>query len=58
MSKIVVVGLGPGDISSLTLGAIEKISSGNKVFLRTEKHPTVKYLDEKKIVYISYDYFY
>lgn len=58
MSKIVVVGLGPGDISSLTLGAIEKISSGNKVFLRTEKHPTVKYLDEKKIVYSSYDYVY
>ncbi|WIV13043.1 nucleoside triphosphate pyrophosphohydrolase [Proteiniborus sp. MB09-C3] len=58
MGKIVVVGLGPGDISSLTLGAIEKICNGNKVFLRTEKHPTIKYLDEKGIDYSSYDYVY
>lgn len=58
MGKIVVVGLGPGDIGSLTLGAIEKISNGNKVFLRTEKHPTVKYLEEKRIEYSSYDYAY
>lgn len=58
MGKIVVVGLGPGDISSLTLGAIEKISNGNKVFLRTKNHPTVRYLDEKGIEYTSYDYAY
>ncbi|WP_352418149.1 nucleoside triphosphate pyrophosphohydrolase [Proteiniborus sp.] len=58
MGKIVVVGLGPGDIGSLTLGAIEKMSNGNMVFLRTEKHPTVEYLNEKRIEYISYDYAY
>ncbi len=58
MGKITIVGLGPGDIGSLTLGAIEQISNGNKVFLRTENHPTVKYLDEKEIQYNSYDYAY
>ena len=58
MGKITVVGLGPGDVASLTLGAIEKICNGNKVFLRTENHPTVKYLDEKGIDYSSYDYVY
>lgn len=58
MGKITVVGLGPGDIGSLTIGAVEKISSGNKVLLRTVNHPTVKYLDEKGIAYDSYDYVY
>jgi len=58
MGKIVVIGLGPGDISSLTIGAIEKMSDGNKVFLRTEKHPTVDYLKNKGIDYKSYDYVY
>ncbi|SDY57212.1 tetrapyrrole methylase family protein / MazG family protein [Proteiniborus ethanoligenes] len=58
MGKITVVGLGPGDVSSLTLGAIEIIGNGNKVFLRTEKHPTVEYLDQKGIEYNSYDYAY
>lgn len=58
MGKIVVVGLGPGDASLLTLGAIEIISNGNKVFLRTEKHPTVEYLVKKGIEYSSYDFAY
>jgi len=58
MSKIVVIGLGPGDIDSLTIGAVERMSDGNKVFLRTEKHPTVNYLKNKGIYYESYDYVY
>lgn len=58
MGKITIVGLGPGDIGSLTLGAIEQICSGHRVFLRTENHPTVKYLDEKGVDYTSYDYVY
>lgn len=58
MGKIVVVGLGPGDIGSLTLEAVEKITTAKKVLLRTEKHPTVSYLDEKGIEYSSYDHIY
>lgn len=58
MSKIVVIGLGPGDIGSLTLEAVEKITDGNKVFLRTQKHPTVEYLKSKQVEYTSFDYAY
>ena len=41
MGKIYVVGLGPGSISALTIGAVDRIISGNKNFLRTENHPTI-----------------
>ena len=58
MGKIVVIGLGPGDIGSLTLEAVERLKSGNKVILRTEKHPTVEYLKKNNIKYETYDYMY
>lgn len=58
MGKIYIIGLGPGSIDSLTLGAIERITSGHKNFLRTEKHPTVEYFKEKNIPYTAYDYLY
>ena len=55
MGKIFIIGMGPGDIGSLTLEAVEKMTSGNKVYLRTEKHPTVEYLKDKGIEYKTYD---
>lgn len=58
MGKVYVIGLGPGSIDSLTLGAINRIHSGDKNFLRTEKHPTVKYFRDKNIEFESYDYLY
>lgn len=58
MGKIYIIGLGPGDENSLTLGAINRIKSGSKNFLRTEKHPTVKYFKDNNIEYRSYDYIY
>ena len=58
MGKIYVVGLGPGSVDSLTLGAINRIEGGTKNFLRTEKHPTIKYFKDKNIDYKSYDYLY
>lgn len=58
MGKVYVIGLGPGSIDSLTLGAINRIHSGDKNFLRTEKHPTVKYFKNKNIEFKSYDYLY
>ena len=58
MGKIYVIGLGPGSIESLTLGAVERINSGDKNFLRTEKHPTIEYFIDKDISYSSYDYLY
>ncbi len=58
MGKIYVVGLGPGSVSALTIGAVDRIISGNKNFLRTENHPTIEYFKEKNIAYKSYDYLY
>lgn len=58
MGKIYIIGLGPGSIDALTLGAVNRIRSGRKNFLRTEKHPTVKYFIDNKIDFKSYDYIY
>lgn len=58
MGKIYVIGLGPGNIDALTLGAVERINSGLDNFLRTDKHPTVDYLTRRSIPYKSYDYLY
>ena len=58
MGKIFVIGLGPGNVDSLTLGAVTRINSGNNNYLRTEKHPTVEYFKDKNIAYKSYDYIY
>lgn len=58
MGKIYVIGLGPGSIDALTLGAIKRINSGDKNFLRTEKHPTVEYFKTSNIQYTSFDYIY
>lgn len=58
MGKIYIIGLGPGNEDALTLGAINRINSGHKNFLRTEKHPTVNYFKDHNIEYKSYDYIY
>lgn len=58
MGKIVIIGLGPGDIGALTLEAVDKIKDGNKLFLRTKKHPTVRYLQQNNITFYSYDHVY
>ena len=39
---IQVIGLGPGDISLLTLGALERLQAAGRIFLRTLVHPTVE----------------
>jgi len=52
---IKIVGLGPGAKEALTIGTISELESNKNVFLRTEKHPTVDYLKEKKIIFDTYD---
>lgn len=57
MGKISIVGLGPGDYSLISQGALDALSAGSNVYLRTKKHPTVDQL-KQKIEYIALDYFY
>ena len=58
MGKIYVLGLGPGDVGSLTLKVVERLNSGDKNYLRTEKHPIIDYIKGKNISYETYDYVY
>lgn len=58
MGKIYIIGLGPGSIDHLTLGAINRINSECKNFIRTEKHPTIEYFINNNISYKSFDYMY
>ncbi|GIM30186.1 MazG family protein [Clostridium polyendosporum] len=55
---IKIVGLGPGAIDALTLGGLRALKNCQKVYLRTEKHPTVEYLKEEGISFETYDYVY
>ena len=57
MGKISIVGLGPGDYSLISQGALEALQNGKRIFLRTEKHPIVGKLRES-IQFTSLDYFY
>lgn len=52
---IKIVGLGPGAKEALTIGTVCELECNKNIFLRTEKHPTVDYLKEKKIVFDTYD---
>ena len=58
MGKIYIIGLGPGNTESLTLGAINRINSGDQNYLRTEKHPTIEYFESNNIDFESYDNIY
>lgn len=57
MGKISIVGLGPGDYSLISQGALNALSSSCNVYLRTRKHPTVEQL-QGIIQYTALDYFY
>ena len=55
---IKIVGLGPGSPDSLTIGTINILKNTDKIYLRTEKHPTVSYLKQLGINFETYDYIY
>jgi tetrapyrrole methylase family protein/MazG family protein len=52
---IKIVGLGPGAKEALTIGTIYELENNKNIFLRTQKHPTVDYLNEKNIKFNTYD---
>lgn len=55
---IKIVGLGPGAKEALTIGTVLELENSKNIFLRTEKHPTVEYLNEKNIHFKTYDNIY
>lgn len=55
MSNLIhIVGLGPGDLDSISLGAL-KLLKENRVLFRTKIHPTVKEIENIGIKYDSLD---
>lgn len=52
---ISIVGLGPGDLNALTMGTVDILRKSNKIFLRTIKHPTVKFLETENIKFETFD---
>jgi tetrapyrrole methylase family protein/MazG family protein len=52
---IKIIGLGPGAPEVLTMGTIEALKKTNRVYLRTEKHPTVQYIESLGIKFETYD---
>jgi len=58
MKKITIVGMGPGGDAYLTLEAYKVLTSGKKIYLRTDRHPVVSYLVENGMIYESYDSYY
>ena len=57
MARISIVGLGPGEYSLISQGALDALKNNNNIYLRTEKHPVVEKL-KKDIQYKSFDYIY
>lgn len=55
MKRITVVGLGSGDYKQLTLEAFNIMKNAKSLVLRTEKHPTVEYIKEQGISFITCD---
>lgn len=55
---ITLVGLGPGRLEDLTLGALRALQEGSQVVLRTEHHGIAAYLKEQGIAYTTLDPFY
>ncbi|HHY13395.1 MAG TPA: nucleoside triphosphate pyrophosphohydrolase [Thermoanaerobacterales bacterium] len=57
--EIWVVGLGPGSNKHLTLGAMEKLKSGNKLYLRTAEFPVKEQMIDLGVKeFESFDYVY
>lgn len=55
---IKIVGLGPGAPEALTTGTVDILKNSANIFFRTEKHPTVDYLRDMGIKYLTYDFAY
>ncbi len=58
MHNLTVVGLGPGDLSYLTMRALDELKRADKVLLRTARHPVVAELEALGIPFESYDDYY
>lgn len=55
MNKIIVVGLGAGDLDQMSIGTYRLLKNHKKLYIRTKEHPVIKSLEEEGLVYHSFD---
>lgn len=58
MTKIIIVGLGAGDINQLPLGVYKLLKNDYPLFLRTKEHSVVESLEQEGVAYFSFDAIY
>ena len=58
MKKIIIAGLGAGDLDQLPLGIYKLLQSGIPVFLRTKEHPVISALAQEGLNFTSFDSIY
>lgn len=56
--NITIVGLGSGNEDQLSLGILKILKKTEHLYLRTNIHPVVDFLDAEGITYKTYDYLY
>jgi tetrapyrrole methylase family protein/MazG family protein len=55
MGKLKIIGLGPGKLKDLTLGAYKNMKDVEKLFLRTKEHPIAEQLLAEEIEFKTFD---
>lgn len=56
--KILVVGLGAGDVDNLPLGTFRLLTSDRRIWLRTKEHPGIAWLEREGMNAGSFDFIY
>lgn len=56
--KITIIGLGPGDVGSISWNAMALLRESRPVYLRTKVHPMVEWLEEEGVQFSTFDYLY
>ena len=57
-AKILIVSIGPGNPSLMTLETADLLRSSPRIILRTDRHPVAGWLREQNIAYTSLDSLY
>ncbi|MDQ0157715.1 nucleoside triphosphate pyrophosphohydrolase [Robertmurraya andreesenii] len=58
MNKILVMGLGAGDLEQLPLGIYRLLKEGEHIYLRTKEHPVIYELGKEGLEFQSFDSIY
>lgn len=53
--RLTLVGLGPGGIEHLTIGTLQRLGAGGRLFVRTRRHPAVADLEGMGFTFESMD---